>query len=175
MLDRLHGNLSTCAVLGEEWNSRVVRSQCCPSQGVTVWEGQMIYWSQMPAAVAEWLRLEGVSGDCSEQGQLEEIALGPFPIEYGIYSWKERFHTYSGKSFQSPLQEGRGFVFRSCAMYFSLCPNDPIISNCVLLLSGWVGYLGWPCNWLFRTWRAAGTCQRNTNTAMSSCGMDACS
>lgn len=41
-----------------------VRSQCCPSQGVTVWEGQTIYWSEMQAAGAEWLRLEGISGDC---------------------------------------------------------------------------------------------------------------
>lgn len=37
---------------------------CCPSQGVTLWQCQMIYSSEMPAAVAEWLRLEGVSGDC---------------------------------------------------------------------------------------------------------------
>lgn len=44
---------------------------------------------------------------CSEQGQLGEIALGPFPIGYGIYSWKERFHTL-GNLFSHPCNKEGG-------------------------------------------------------------------
>lgn len=31
-VSRLYGNLSMCGVLGEEWKSNLVRSQCCPSK-----------------------------------------------------------------------------------------------------------------------------------------------
>lgn len=106
VLDRLDGNLSTGDMLGEEWNSSVVEVSAVPQRvsqcGRVRWFTDVKCKKQLQKG---WgyseVSLEIV---CSEQAQLEEIALGLFPIGYGIYSWRERFHTYSGKSAQSPLQ-----------------------------------------------------------------------
>lgn len=61
--------------------------------------------------------------------------------------------------------------------YISVCAQmTSLFQSCGWVLSGWMGCLNWPCDWLSRTCRAAGAagaCHINTSTAMTLCGMPA--